>query len=640
MATPTETARPPGGAARGVLLGTARHHAGHVIALWLVTTAGTAAGLALPAALGRALDLLLAGGGGRADPAMRWVALCAVLTAVVVALDALDDLLTGTANATATAWLRRRLLRHTLAAGPRAAARFTPGDLVTRFVGNAAHAGTGPTALASVFAALAGPVGGLVALALIDPWLAAVFLAGTPVLVVLLHRFARESSDSVARYQRFQGEIAGRLVEALGGARTVAAAGTERRERRRVLAPLAGLSREGHRMWRVQGRATAQAAVLVPLLRTAVLATGGLRLAQGGLSVGGLLAASRYAVFATGIGILVGHVNALVRARGAADRLADVLDEPAAVYGGRTLPPGPGTLELRGVTVVRGGVPVLRDLDLVVSGGTGVALVGRSGAGKSLLAAVAGRLAEPDAGVVLLDGVPVRELAREELRREVGYAFERPSLLGTTIGGVIRFGVREPSPDEVAEAARAACADGFVSLLPDGYGTRCADAPLSGGEVQRLGLARAFAHAGRLLVLDDATSSLDTVTELRVGTALLHDVRARTRLIVARRASTAARADLVAWLDGGRIAAVGRHDLLWRERPEYRAVFEEAGGDVGDVGDVGERAGGPDAPRGGGGAGAGGGGSRARGCGEDGGGADGPAGPGPGRRHGTAGADD
>ena len=97
-----------------------------------MTTAGTAAGLVLPAALGRALDLLLAGGGGRADPAMRWVALCAVLTAVVVALDALDDLLTGTANANATAWLRRRLLRHTLAAGPRAAARFTPGDLVTR----------------------------------------------------------------------------------------------------------------------------------------------------------------------------------------------------------------------------------------------------------------------------------------------------------------------------------------------------------------------------------------------------------------------------------------------------------------------------------------------------------------------------
>ncbi|WP_461008854.1 ABC transporter ATP-binding protein [Streptomyces capparidis] len=600
MATPTKDA-PDRRSADRLLARTTRHGAVPVAVLALVGTASTAAGLALPAALGLAVDALLAG-----ESAAGRVGVCAALTCALVLLDAVDGLLTGTTTARGTAWLRRRLLGHVLAAGPRAAARFTPGDLITRLVGNAAHAGAAPTAVAALPSAVAAPVGGLVALALIDPWLAVVFLAGTPLLAALLRGFARQSSDSVARYQRAQGDIAGRLVEALGGARTVAAAGTEARERDRVLAPLPELTRQGHRMWRVQGRATAQAAALVPLLQIAVLAVGGVRLAEGHLTAGGLLAASRYAVYATGIGVLVGYVNALVRARTAARRLTGVTGLPAPAEGTRALPPdGPGTLRLSGVTVSRDGTPVLDGLDLTVPGGTCLAVVGRSGAGKSLLAAVAGHLAEPDAGRVLLDGVPLDELSREELRREVGYAFERPVLIGETVGDAVAFGAFTPAPARVADAARAACADGFVALLPDGWATRRADAPMSGGEVQRLGLARAFAHAGRLLVLDDATSSLDTVTELKVGEALVRDVRARTRLIVAHRASTAARADAVAWLDGGRVVAVDRHERLWR-RPEYRAVFtaeDEPDGDepdgAGPGGDEARAAGPPgEGPRG------------------------------------------
>ncbi len=163
-----------------------------------------------------------------------------------------------------------------------------------------------------------------------------------------------------------------------------------------------------------------------------------------------------------------------------------------------------------------------------------------------------------------------------ELRAEVGYAFERPALLGGTIAGTIGFGAFEPAEPGIVQAARAARADGFVRRLPAGYDTGCADAPLSGGEVQRLGLARAFAHPGRLLVLDDATSSLDTVTERDVSRAILRDTPAGTRLIVAHRAATAARADQVAWLEDGRVRAVAPHAWLW-ELPDYRAVFEDGG---------------------------------------------------------------
>lgn len=540
-------------------------------ALCLVSVAGTGAALLLPAALGRTLDLMLAHA-----PATRWVLYCAALVLAAAVLDAVETWLTGTVDARATAGLRRAVSRHLLAVGPRAADRFGSGDLVARLVGNAAQAGTAPAARAALLAALAGPLGGLVALALTDPWLAAVFLAGAPVLALLLRALARDTSACAAQYQQVQGRIAAALAEAVGGVRTIRAAGTEEREAARILRPLPELADAGHRMWRVQGRAAARAVAVAPALYLGVVAVAGVLLARHRLTVGEVLAASRYAVLATGVGVLVGQLSALARGRAAAGRLGEVLDEPAPTHGRRRLPEGPGRLELRGVSARRGGRTVLDGVDLTVPGGTTLAVVGRSGSGKSLLAAIAGRLADPDAGRVLLDGVPLPELTREELRRAVGYAFARPALLGRTVEDTIGLGLPSPCPVRVREAARLACADDFVRRLPDGYATALADAPHSGGEAQRLGLARAFTHGGRLLILDDALSSLDTVTERRIAGALFGDGPGSTRLLVAHRAATAARADLVAWLDTGRVRAVGRHHELWR-LPEYRAVFGDEG---------------------------------------------------------------
>lgn len=537
------------------------------LALCLVSTAATGAGLLLPAALGRALDLLLA-----QAPATRWVWYCAGLVLLIALLDACETVLGGTIDARTTAWLRRRLTGHVLAVGPRAAARFGPGDLVARLVGNAAQAGTAPTSRAALLAALAGPVGGVVALGLISPWLALVFLAGAPVLVLLLRALSRDTTECVTHYQQVQGRMAGALAEAVGGHRTIAAAGVADRETARILRPLPELSRAGHRMWQVQGRAAGRSVAVAPLLQLGILAVAGVLLARHRLTVGEMLAASRYAVLATGVGVLVGQLSGLARARAATGRLDEVFAEPSPVYGERVLPPGPGRLELRGVTARRGERVVLDGVDLVVPGGTTLAVVGRSGAGKSLLAALAGRLAEPDAGEVLLDGVPLRELTHDELRRAIGHAFERPALLGGTLEEEIGLSLASPSPARVREAARAARAEDFVRRLPAGYATACADAPRSGGESQRLGLARAFAHGGRLLVLDDALSSLDTVTEAQITEALTGSGATGTRLLVAHRAATAARADAVAWLDEGRIRAVGPHAELWR-LPGYRAVF-------------------------------------------------------------------
>jgi ATP-binding cassette subfamily B protein len=431
-------------------------------------------------------------------------------------------------------------------------------------------------------AAVVPPAGSIVALALIDPWLAVTFAAGLAVLAAALRVFVRDASDVMAGYQRAQASITARLLDALAGARTIAAAGTCGQETERILAPLAELSRHGHASWRVQARIVAQGSLIVPMLQVVVLAVGGIQLAAHRISPGELLAASQYAVLGAGVGAAIGRLGQLSRARAGARRLAEPLTEPVPRRGTSPLPAGPGCLELAAVTVRSGGEPVLRHASATVPGGSVVAVVGRSGAGKSVLAALAGRLLDPDEGEVRLDGVPLGQAANAHLRRAVGYAFDRPALFGRTAREAIAFGIHRPPDPALLAAARDACAAGFLRRLPAGLDTPLSQAPMSGGQTQRIGLARTFAHAGeaRLLILDDATSSLDTVTEMQVAGALTSRLGHRTCLIVTHRVATAARADLVAWLDGGTVHPLRPHHELWQD-PSYRAVFLGAG-DTGD----------------------------------------------------------
>ncbi|MDQ7906432.1 ABC transporter ATP-binding protein [Phytohabitans sp. ZYX-F-186] len=533
-----------------------------VIALSALVGSGVT--LALPAVLGRAIDAIVAGAapGG-------WITVACGLIGLGMAAEIAGAYAAAASTAGATAWLRDRLVRHTLAIGPRRAGAFETGDLVSRVSGNAVEAAqAGPSAVAAATALLP-PAGALVLLAAVDPWLAAVFLAGLVLLGAVLRAFTRHTAAAVTAYQRTQGRLAARLAESLAGIRTIAAAGTVDRERRRILEPLGALRREGADTWRVLGRSSAQAAATGPLLLVAVLATGGLALAAGRISAGDLFAASRYAAIGAGLGSLTGVLGRLARSRAGVRRAAEVLDIPTVRHGPSTVPEGPGTVEFQGVSARSdGGAPLLDGVDLVLPGGATVAVVGRSGAGKSVLAALAARLRDPDAGRVLLDGVPLPDLSRAALRTAVGCAFERPVLVGGTVADAVGLGL---SRDRVRAAAYATHAHDFVSRLPEGYDTALAQAPMSGGEAQRLGLARAW-HAERLLVLDDATSSVDTATEVRIAAALTGSGGGRTRLVVTHRAATAARADLVVWLAGGRVRAVGRHADLWAD-PEYREVF-------------------------------------------------------------------
>jgi ATP-binding cassette subfamily B protein len=407
-----------------------------------------------------------------------------------------------------------------------------------------------------------------VALGLISPVLPVVLALGVPLGALLARSFVRESSRLVTGYQETLNVIASRLIDALAGIRTIRASGTTGYEVNRITQPLTRLGELGQALWHRQAQAQWRVGLLVPGMMLAVLALTGYGVLNWHLPAGQLLAATGYATL--GFGFLANAQGqlALARARASTARITDVLAVQPMPEGTRPLPPGGGGLEFRGVTVRAGDRLVLDGLDLSVPAGRSVAVVGGSGAGKSTLAALAGRLIDPDAGEVALDGVPLPALTAASLRSAVAYASERPSLFGATVADAIGPG----SAETVAAAARAAHADGFVTRLPAGYQTPLSQAPMSGGEVQRLGLARAIAHGGRLVILDDATSSLDTVTERLVSAALAEAMPDRTRLIVAHRAATAARADLVAWLADGGVRALAPHADLWRDR-DYRDLF-------------------------------------------------------------------
>ncbi|ONI70781.1 ABC transporter [Actinosynnema sp. ALI-1.44] len=525
---------------------------------------GTVGMLALPTVLGKAVDAIVTG-----SAVTTWLVAAAVLIAVGVITDLVDSFAGVACVANTTAWLRERLVRHLLAAGPDRG--FDTGDLVTRVSGNAVDAAQAGPAVVTVWMAVLPPVGSLVLLVVIDPWLAVAFLGGVGLVALVLRAFTRRTARVITSYQQVQGRIAARLTEALAGARTIAAAGTLHDEKRRVLRELPALHDQGMASWQVLSRSVGQAGVVGPLVTVSVLAAGGVSLLNGRITPGELFAALQYAALGAGLGGMTSVFSRLARAKAGAGRAAEVFDVQPPGHGELWLSEGKGRLEFRNVTVHKGETKVLDGVTMTLPGGNAIAVVGRSGAGKSTLAAVAARLVDPDDGQVLLDDVPMKYLTHKDLRTAVGCAFERPVLVGGTVADAVGMG---RDLELVRSAAKATHAHEFVSRLPHGYNTPLAEAPMSGGEAQRLGLARAW-NAERLLVLDDATSSLDMVTEMRIGRTLTADDGHRTRLIVTHRVATAANADMVVWLDSGRVRALGPHASLWQD-PEYRAVFGAA----------------------------------------------------------------
>lgn len=559
---------------RALLLSTAARVRGPLAALVTLKVTRALLGLATPTLLAAAVKAALDGG-----DAVRPVALLGAAVVMSGLVDATTAPLSSSAVGRAGAWLQLRAVGHLLTFGHRSS--LLPGDATARVVQAAPGTAGLMVTVASSAISLASSLVALGLLWWIDVWAGLVFTLAVPAAVFVSRRFIGGATAAQAGYLEAQSAIAARLLSALTGARTIKAAGTVDAETDRVLAPLPGLSAAGQALWNLQRGTVWQLKLLIPLTQVLVLAVAGFGVASGRTGPADLLAVTGYLTLASGALSQVDVLLEIAQVRAGTARLAEILARPGPADGTRHgRPAGPGEVVLREVTVTQDGNPVLDRLGLRLPAGRSVALVGRSGAGKSLVAGLIGRLSDPDSGHVLLDGVPVDELPLTELGRQVTYAFDRPALTGATVHEAIAYGRPDLDRADVVEAARAAHADAFIRRLPQGYDTPLEDAPMSGGERQRIGLARALVRPARVYVLDDATSGLDTVTEAEVTEAVTTRLHGRTRLIVAHRAATAARCDLVAWLDGGRIAALAPHTELWHD-DRYRAVFAEAGAEAG-----------------------------------------------------------
>jgi ATP-binding cassette subfamily B protein len=256
------------------------------------------------------------------------------------------------------------------------------------------------------------------------------------------------------------------------------------------------------------------------------------------------------------------------------------MDEPEEVAdrpGATELPAGGGLLRFEGVGFeYMDGRPVLEEIDLEIEPGKTIALIGHTGSGKTTLTSLVPRFYDVTSGRVTLDGADVREVKLASLRQEIGIISQDPFLFSATVRENITFGAPGLGDAEVERIAVLAQAHEFIDKLPERYDTVIGERgiTLSGGQRQRLAIARALAVDPRVLILDDATASVDASTEARIRVGLREAMRDRTTLIIAHRLSTIALADEIVVLDDGRIAARGTHDELLGTSAVYRDIYE------------------------------------------------------------------
>jgi ABC-type multidrug transport system fused ATPase/permease subunit len=411
--------------------------------------------------------------------------------------------------------------------------------------------------------------------------LALIALAITPVLVALAYRYSHVAHPTLRDVQQKLADVATVAEENIVGVHVVKSFAQEPQEQQKF-------TDRSEAVFQQTLRANRQRALYVPfiswvplLAQAAVLLVGARMVANGGLTVGGFIAFNLY------LGMLIMPLRSLgmwigqaQRATASGERIFQVMDEPEEISDRADaveLPAGGGHLRFEGVGFeYMEGRPVLQDIDLELAPGRTIALIGHTGSGKTTLTSLVPRFYDATSGRVTLDGADVRDVKLNSLRNAIGVISQDPFLFSATVRENIMFGAPDLDDAEVERIARLAQAHEFVEQLPEGYDTVIGERgiTLSGGQRQRLAIARALAVDPRVLILDDATASVDASTEARIRVGLREAMRNRTTLIIAHRLSTIALADEIVVLDDGRIAARGTHDELLATSQVYRDIYE------------------------------------------------------------------
>jgi ATP-binding cassette subfamily B protein len=418
----------------------------------------------------------------------------------------------------------------------------------------------------------------------LSPLLAAVSVSMLPGLFIVTYRMRRRIAPATWDAQQRQGELIDIVVEDVNGVRVVKAFGQEARELDRVAAAAGELYGSRMRLVRLQSRYQPLLETIPSLAQVAILAFGGWLALHHRISLGTFLAFSSYiGQFVLPARQLASVLTIAQHARAGLERIMQLLDLVPRVT---DAPDAVELPELRGEVAfrdVRFGYsaeqPVLRGFNLHVAAGERIALVGAGGSGKSTITALISRLHDPDAGHVLIDGHDVRGLRLRWLRSRVAIAFEDSFLFSDTVEANIRYGRPDASTAQIETAARAAAAHEFIMDLPDGYATRVGERglTLSGGQRQRIALARAILADPAVLILDDATSAVDSRTEQAIHDELRSVLADRTTVLIAHRLSTLGLADRIVVLEDGRVVEDGTHAELMERSARYRSLLSAPG---------------------------------------------------------------
>jgi ATP-binding cassette, subfamily B, bacterial len=439
----------------------------------------------------------------------------------------------------------------------------------------------GPISLSSVFIL----IGVIVVMVLASPVLALLALGALPLLNIVAARFSRRLAPIGMEQQEKLGDLSGVVAETVGGIRAVKGFGSERLQAHRLETEAEAVRERALAAAKLRANFLPALDFLPALSLAAILWYGGHQVIDGSLEVGDIIAFNLYIVMLIFPLRLAGQLVAqAARALAAAGRVSEVLatdpEITSPAQGKRLDADGRGELRFENVRFRYGDGPLVLDgLDLTLHPGEAVAVVGPTASGKTTVARLIPRFYDVDDGRILLDGVDVRELQLDEVRRAIGIVFEDTFLFSDTVRHNIAFADPDASLDQVRKAARLAGAADFIDTLPDGYETLIGEFgySLSGGQRQRIAIARAVLADPRVLILDDATSSVDPTKEHEIRAALREVMTGRTTIIIAHRPATIALADRVVLLDNGRVVEHGTHDELLQRSGLYRQVLAQAG---------------------------------------------------------------